>query len=176
MKKNRLPVGVCLGALLILFILTLTYITSSAGMHRLSDLGALNVQGPAPLRLKVAGAGTLAFYVFSALSLFWSAFLVCRVWASGKRYSDLLRERDELQRIKNGLEAELLSGVEKGLSSHGKLEGLLPICSVCKRIRDEKGEWNRVESYIADRAPVQFTHSICLECARKLYPECYREV
>ncbi len=51
------------------------------------------------------------------------------------------------------------------------LRGLLPICSSCKKIRDRKGHWTGIESYIHAHAPVEFSHSLCPECARRLYPE-----
>lgn len=47
------------------------------------------------------------------------------------------------------------------------LEGLLPICSHCKRIRDQNEEWQVLEKYIQDRTPTTFTHGICPECAQK---------
>ncbi len=51
------------------------------------------------------------------------------------------------------------------------LSGLLPICSSCKNIRDDRGYWNEVEEYMSRHADVRFTHGICPDCARKLYPE-----
>ncbi len=51
------------------------------------------------------------------------------------------------------------------------LRGLLPICSNCKKIRDEKGSWHHVEAYITHRSEVEFTHGICPECAKQLYPQ-----
>ncbi len=51
------------------------------------------------------------------------------------------------------------------------LSGLLPICANCKKIRDDKGYWNRIEKYICDHSEAQFSHSICPDCAKKLYPE-----
>jgi len=50
------------------------------------------------------------------------------------------------------------------------LEGLLAVCASCKKIRDEKGNWHQIESYIRDRSEVEFSHSICPECAERLYP------
>jgi DNA-binding NtrC family response regulator len=47
------------------------------------------------------------------------------------------------------------------------LSGLLPICSACKKIRDDQGYWSQVESYIQDHTDARFTHSYCPECARK---------
>jgi hypothetical protein len=51
------------------------------------------------------------------------------------------------------------------------LSGLLPICSYCKKIRDDKGYWTQIEHYIDERSDAQFSHSICEECAHKHYPE-----
>ena len=51
------------------------------------------------------------------------------------------------------------------------LQGLIPICSHCKKVRDDKGYWNQIEAYISQRTEAQFSHSICPECAEKYYPE-----
>lgn len=51
------------------------------------------------------------------------------------------------------------------------LKGILPICSSRKKIRDDQGYWNQVESYIRAHSQAEFSHSICQECAQKLYPE-----
>jgi hypothetical protein len=51
------------------------------------------------------------------------------------------------------------------------LQGLLPICSFCKRIRDEAGDWRQMEAYIASRSAARFSHTFCPECGRRHYPE-----
>jgi tetratricopeptide (TPR) repeat protein len=51
------------------------------------------------------------------------------------------------------------------------LQGLLPICASCKKIRDDEGLWNQMESYISSRSAAEFSHTVCPECARELYPE-----
>ena len=51
------------------------------------------------------------------------------------------------------------------------LSGLIPICANCKRIRDDKGYWMRIEKYIEERSAAEFTHSLCPECEEKLYGE-----
>jgi hypothetical protein len=51
-----------------------------------------------------------------------------------------------------------------------ELEGLIPICASCKRIRDDQGYWNRVEKYIEEHSEAEFTHDICPECTKMLYP------
>jgi PAS domain S-box-containing protein len=55
------------------------------------------------------------------------------------------------------------------------LQGLLPICASCKKIRNDQGAWTQLETYIADRSEADFTHGICPECMRKLYPEIDKE-
>lgn len=55
------------------------------------------------------------------------------------------------------------------------LSGFLPICASCKKIRDDKGYWNQIESYIRDHSEAEFSHSICPECAKKLYPNLFDE-
>jgi len=55
------------------------------------------------------------------------------------------------------------------------LRQLIPICSKCKKIRDDQEYWHHVEEYLKDHLDVNFTHSICPECAKRLYPEMYRK-
>lgn len=56
-----------------------------------------------------------------------------------------------------------------GLRQHVKyLEGLLPICSYCKKIRDEHNAWEQIEKYIAPRSGAKFSHTICPECYEKV--------
>ncbi len=56
-------------------------------------------------------------------------------------------------------------------SSHVKtLTGLLPICTSCKKIRDDQGYWNQLEIYILEHSEAEFTHGLCPECVKKFYP------
>ncbi len=82
-----------------------------------------------------------------------------------------ISQRRAAQQEKEQLIAEL-----RGALSHAKqLSGLLPICSSCKKIRDDRGEWNPMEVYIQQRSDASFTHSFCPECVRRLYPEIFAE-
>lgn len=56
------------------------------------------------------------------------------------------------------------------------LGALLPICANCKKIRESNGTWTPIEEYITDRSEAEFSHSICQECAEKLYPEFYKVI
>ena len=55
------------------------------------------------------------------------------------------------------------------------LSGMFPICASCKKIRDDKGYWNQIEVYIKDHSEAEFSHGICPECEKKLYPEYYED-
>ena len=64
---------------------------------------------------------------------------------------------------------QVIRDLKSALSEIKQLSGLLPICSVCKKIRDDKGYWNQVETYISDHSEADFSHSFCPDCAHNLY-------
>lgn len=66
---------------------------------------------------------------------------------------------------------QLIAQLEKASSEIKTLSGFLPICASCKMIRDDKGYWNQIESYIRDHSEAEFSHSICPDCAKKIYPD-----
>ncbi|NOQ65833.1 MAG: hypothetical protein GQ556_01260 [Desulfobacterales bacterium] len=68
---------------------------------------------------------------------------------------------------------ELIVNLQKALSEVKNLSGMLPICSSCKKIRDDDGYWQQIEEYIRDHSNADFTHGICNDCVEKLYPELY---
>jgi CheY-like chemotaxis protein len=65
---------------------------------------------------------------------------------------------------------KLVHELQSALATVKTLSGLLPICSSCKKIRDDTGYWNQIESYIRARSEAEFTHSICPNCSKTLYP------
>ena len=72
--------------------------------------------------------------------------------------------------LQNAL-AERVHQLEEAIASVKTLQGLLPICCYCKKIRDDGNYWHRVESYIAGHANVRFSHGICPDCNEKLKAE-----
>lgn len=64
----------------------------------------------------------------------------------------------------------LIDDLQDALRKVGQLEGLLPICASCRKVRDDGGYWAHVEEYFGSRAALEFTHGICPECEQKLYP------
>ena len=90
---------------------------------------------------------------------------------------DTMTSRDNLisevkQRKKAEEEREkLIAELQDALKNVNTLSGLLPICASCKKIRDDKGYWNQIESYISRHSDTEFSHGICPVCAKKLYSD-----
>jgi PAS domain S-box-containing protein len=84
---------------------------------------------------------------------------------------DDISKRKKVEKQRELLIAEL----QKALAEIKELRGFLPICSSCKKIRDDEGYWQQVEQYIQDRTDAQFSHSICPDCAKRIYPEFYKD-
>jgi hypothetical protein len=66
---------------------------------------------------------------------------------------------------------KLIRELQQASTQVKQLSGLLPICSFCKKIRDDQGSWTRIETYIRHHSEADFSHSLCPECERKFYPE-----
>lgn len=75
------------------------------------------------------------------------------------------RKRVELEK------EALIDKLQSALNEVKTLRGILPICASCKKIRDDQGYWNQIESYIREHSEAEFTHGICPECIQKLYPK-----
>lgn len=70
---------------------------------------------------------------------------------------------------------KLIADLQKALAKVHTLGGLLPICAHCKKIRDDGGYWNKIESYIEAHSKAEFSHSICPACEKEFYPELLEE-
>ncbi len=82
--------------------------------------------------------------------------------ANSQLYAELKRSEEEQKR--------LVIQLQDALANIKTLHGLIPICASCKQIHDDKGYWNQIESYIRDHSEAEFSHGICPECMKKLYP------
>ncbi|MBN1662522.1 MAG: PAS domain S-box protein [Deltaproteobacteria bacterium] len=69
---------------------------------------------------------------------------------------------------------KLIKKLQDALDKIKVLRGIIPICASCKKIRDDKGYWNQIERYIKEHSDADFSHSICPDCAKKLYPDFYK--
>lgn len=85
----------------------------------------------------------------------------------GRSLDRMLEKRRQVEKEKE----ELIAQLQQALEEIKTLKGILPICASCKKIRDDNGCWTQMESFIRERADVDFTHGICPDCARKIYPE-----
>lgn len=70
---------------------------------------------------------------------------------------------------------KLILKLQDALENIKTLRGLLPMCAWCKKIRDDKGYWKKVEDYVKEHSDATFTHGICPECLKKVSPETYEE-
>ena len=84
-------------------------------------------------------------------------------------YDRLHEELMKKNIIENKLTEEK-NRLSEALQEVKTLSGLLPICASCKNIRDDSGYWNQIEKYIQDHSEAKFSHGICPDCAKKLYP------
>ncbi|NQT25595.1 hypothetical protein HQ585_09590 [candidate division KSB1 bacterium] len=86
-----------------------------------------------------------------------------------------IRRRKQLLEIRVHERTEALAAaneeLQTALDDVQHLEGLLPICAACKNVRDDKGYWHQVESYISKNSNVEFSHSLCPDCSPKYFPD-----
>ena len=75
------------------------------------------------------------------------------------------RRRAEEEREK------LITALQNALAEVKTLSGLLPICASCKKIRDDSGYWQQIEIYISSHSEAEFSHGLCPDCLKRLYPE-----
>lgn len=102
-----------------------------------------------------------------------TAELLARVkthMALSKAQTIISQRNTELEKKNRELE-KLLEENRKVLSEIKILKGFLPICSHCKKIRDDQGYWTQLEEYISQHSEAQFSHGLCLDCAKEHYPQ-----
>jgi len=80
------------------------------------------------------------------------------------------RKYQQIQNSKHKLRLEK-EKAEEALAKVKKLSGLLPICSICKKIRDDKGYWNQLEEYIQEHSEAEFSHGLCKACIKEHYSD-----
>lgn len=91
-------------------------------------------------------------------------------WYVARRWREL-REAIEARDRTQAASLQLIEQLQPALSRVKQLSGLLPICSACKKIRDDNGYWTDVAVYIHNHSEVDFTHGICPDCQTTLYPD-----
>lgn len=87
--------------------------------------------------------------------------------------TEQLNEKNRSKAIIEHEKEKLIAELQEALSRVQLLSGLLPICSSCKMIQDDQGKWTHIEWYIKQHSNADFSHGICPDCAKKLYPELF---
>ena len=101
-----------------------------------------------------------------------SQCLLQRLQENEAEKARLVKEVAVLTRLRDDQD-DIIRDLTRALMSIKLLHGLLPICASCKKIRDDTGSWNVLESYICDHSEAAFTHGLCPECERQLYPQLF---
>jgi CRP-like cAMP-binding protein len=86
---------------------------------------------------------------------------------------NLRREIDNRKQVE-GEQRKLVDELQAALSKVKTLSGLIPVCSSCKKIRDDKGYWKQIDAYLSEFSGAEFDSSMCPECSHKLYPKFYK--
>ena len=97
------------------------------------------------------------------LSFLFVAVVAYGLESSRYRSSSMLRTEHEAL-------LEEKANLEQALTQIKTLRGLLPICANCKKVRDDQGYWKQIESYLHEHSNAKFSHGICPDCAKELYP------
>ena len=109
--------------------------------------------------------------------VFWALVGGSPIYDAEKRVVGSIGILTDITREKT-IEAErerLIAELRSVLAEVKTLSGLLPICATCKKVRDDQGYWHQIESYISNHSTAEFTHGMCLECAKNMYPEMYED-
>ena len=84
-----------------------------------------------------------------------------------------LKQAMDVQKRTNTLLEEKNLALKEAMDNVKVLQGLIPICASCKKIRDTSGSWSQLEAYISDHSEANFSHGICPDCQQELYPSVY---
>jgi hypothetical protein len=117
--------------------------------------GLISILGPVPDSIFISSASSAVGFIYSFVMP--TCIGIC--------FLSMIAEKMQVGR--NTTIGEL----EAALRKVRTLSGLLPICASCKKIRDEEGRWHQVEHYVRAHSEVDFTHTICPDCATRLYPD-----
>lgn len=102
----------------------------------------------------------------------WSIYTLCIVFFILITCVTILNYRRAIQQLVNELEEKNIK-IQNALDEIKTLRGILPLCSFCKKIRNDKGYWEQVDVYIQNYSDADISHSICPHCLEEHYPEFY---
>ena len=70
----------------------------------------------------------------------------------------------------------IIQDLKRALDEVETLKGILPLCSICKKVRDDKGLWEQIDVYISKKSKAKVSHGLCPECLKKFYPDYYESL
>jgi two-component system, sensor histidine kinase and response regulator len=108
---------------------------------------------------------------FEAVEVLQLASALTEKWRLHQEAKNQLDRLEQLVRERTSVLEKTNADLTQALANIQTLSGLIPICAGCKKIRDDRGFWEQVESYLAKHSDAKFTHGICPECSRKYYPD-----
>ena len=126
----------------------------ASGFHR--NMQTIHIRGLQGIHSRVASQGP-ALIAISGFVI--SMLLTWLIWAlvtGRERAVSAVREREKL-----------IAELQQAFAEIKTLQGILPICSVCKKIRDDQDAWKQMETFISEHSDAKFTHGYCPECAKK---------
>ncbi len=95
--------------------------------------------------------------------------------SAGRYFTGIIRDVTVRKQIESERE-QLIVDLQNAIEQIKTLKGIVPICASCKKIRDDKGYWEQVDQYVAKHTDAKFSHGICPDCTKKLYPDYYNRV
>ena len=138
----------------------------------LSDLGLPDSNGLETFQELYARYPNVPVIVLTALDDENTALNAMHCGAQDYLVKDRIDTGQLTRSIRYSIERQkLLMELDKRLKEIKTLQGILPMCSWCRNIRDDKGYWKDLETYIQEHTDAFFSHGICPECAKKFYPE-----
>ena len=168
--SSAMMAGFLLFAVPALIPLTIRFLSQGDDLHlAMSGMTALY------LILLVFIARTMHQTIITSLNLRFEnrdlvAYLAAAKGQAEKLNDELTFEISGRKRVQKERE-RLITELQDALANIKVLRGLLPICSHCKKIRDDEGDWQAVEVFVKKHSEADFSHSICPECLNKMYPE-----
>jgi CheY-like chemotaxis protein len=107
---------------------------------------------------------------FEAMEVLQLASALTEKWRLHREAKGQLMRLESLVLERTSVLEKTNAELTRALANIQTLSGLIPICAGCKKVRDDRGFWEQVESYVARHSDAKFTHGICPECSRKYYP------
>lgn len=126
-----------------------------------------------PIGILMSVTGALAWLIVDLLAGHEYSYMAIPYWNAAVRLGFFLIVTSALTALRTSQERKeaLIIELQTVLAKVNVLEGILPICSFCKKIRDKNNTWSTVESYVMSHSEAKFSHTFCPDCGKKHYPE-----